>query len=252
MNNDGPAAYCFFQDLEPRLPMEVAFDRDYLLYAIKGALRVTVAEDSWLLPPSFAAWVPAHTPILVHIDKPVTTCSVLTLPGFCTALPAIPSVFQMSPMTRHMIRHCKDWGPDAEHPDEAKGFFLALLNACAGLVTRSVDVRRPTATDPALRAAIEFTESRLADNISAGDVARAAHLSERSLQRRFGENVGMTWSESLTRLRMIHAVQLLAEDDLSIIQIAGEVGFESLSAFNRAFRKFTATTPSEFRRTLRE
>ncbi len=252
MTSDLPAAYCFFQNVEPRPPLDAVFDRDYLLYAIKGALRVTVAEDIWLLPPSFAAWIPANTPIFVDIDKPVTTCSVLTSPGFCAALPDTPTVFQMSPMTRLMIRHCKDWGADGPHPDEANGFFLALLNVCAGLVTRSIDVKRPTATDPALQAAIAFTECHLTDGIAAGKVARAANLSERSLQRRFSENVGMSWSETLTRLRMIHAVQLLAEDDLSIIQIAGEVGFDSLSAFNRAFRKFAESTPSEFRKTLKE
>lgn len=251
MTNEPPEAYCFFQHLEPRPPLDAVFDRDYLLYAAKGALRVTVAQESWLLPPSFAAWAPAKTRLLVNIDKPVTTCSVLAAPGFCAAFPDRPTVFQMSPMTRHMIRHCKDWGPDAAHPSEAESVFLALLNVCAGLVARSVDVKHPTTTDPAVQKAITFTENRLADRITASDAARAANLSERSLQRRFRESVGMTWSETLTRLRMIRAVQLLAEDDLSIIQVAGEVGFESLSAFNRAFRKFAACTPSEFRAALR-
>ena len=251
MTQDLPAAYCFFQDIKPRPPLDAVFDRDYLLYAIRGALRVTIANDSWLLPPSFAAWVPADTPLLVEIDKPVTTCSVLTSPGFCAALPGKPTVFQMSQMTRLMIEHCKGWGPDDAHPDNAETFFRALLNTCGELSTHSVDTKRPAATDPTLKAALAFTESHLSDRIVAGDVARAVNLSERSLQRRFRDNIGMSWSETLTRLRMIHAVQLLAENDLSIIQIAGAVGFDSLSAFNRAFRKFANRTPTEFRRTLR-
>lgn len=247
-----PTAYCFFQDLEPRPPLDAVFDRDYLLYAVSGAFRVTVAGDIWLLPPSFAAWVPGNTPISVDIGNPVTTCSVLTSPKFCVNLPDTTTVFQMSPMARQMIQYCKDWGPDAPHPPEAEPFFLTLLNVCAGLVTKSIDVKRPTATDPALRRAIDLTEVRLAKTTTAGEVAREVSLSERSMQRRFREDVGMTWSETLTRLRMIRAVQLLAEDDLSIIQIAGESGFSSLSAFNRAFRSFAGGTPSDFRKALKE
>ncbi|MFL4470056.1 helix-turn-helix domain-containing protein [Tateyamaria armeniaca] len=252
MMADRPRAYCFFQDIEPRPPLDAVFDRDYLLYAASGALRVAVARDGWLLPPSFAAWVPANTPISVDIDNPVTTCSVLTSPRFCVSLPDTPTVFQMSPMARQMIQYCKDWGPDAPQPPEAEPFFLTLLNVCAGLVRKSLDVKRPTATDPVLRRAIDLTDVRLAGTITAGEVAHGVGLSERSMQRRFREDVGMTWSETLTRLRMIRSIQLLAHDDLSIIQIAGESGFSSLSAFNRAFRSFAGSTPSEFRKVLKE
>ncbi|MEM9873235.1 MAG: helix-turn-helix transcriptional regulator, partial [Pseudomonadota bacterium] len=232
MTRTQPRAYCFFQDIAPRPPLDAAFDRDYLLYAAKGALRVTVAGEHWVLPPSFAAWVPAGTPMIVTINTPVTTCSVLATPGLCEGLPDRPTVFQMSPMARQMIHYCRDWGKDTVHPPQAEPFFLALLNVCAVLVSESVDVKRPTATERALQRVIDVTEAGLATAITAGDVARQANMSERSLQRRFRDNVGMSWSEALTQLRMIRAVELLAIGDLSVIQIAGEVGFNSLSAFN--------------------
>ncbi len=252
MTTSLPAAYCFFQDLEPRPSLDAVFDRDYLLYAVSGALQLNVAGNSWRMPPSFAAWVPANTPICVDIDRPLTTCSVLTSPGFCTSLPDEPAVFQMSPMTRQMIQYCKYWGPDAIHPAQAEGFFRALLDVCAELLSKSIDVKRPTATDHTIRCAIKLTEARLADPITAGEIALEVRLSERSMQRRFRENVGMSWSETLTRLRMIHAVQLLAAGDQPVIQIAGDVGFSSLSAFNRAFRKFAACTPTHFRKALKD
>ncbi|MGR3503278.1 AraC family transcriptional regulator [Pseudaestuariivita sp.] len=231
--------------------MDAAFERDYLLYAVSGALRVTVGRETLILPPSFAAWVPAQTPMRVDIRKPVTTCSVLTSPGFCASFPTRATVFQMSPMARHMIRHCKRWGPEATHPPQAELFFRALLDVCADLSARSVDVKRPAATEPVMQNAIDQTEARLSEPVTAGMIARSVNLSERSMQRRFRDEVGLTWSETLSRLRMIHAVQLLAEDELSVIQIAGEVGFNSLSAFNRAFRNFAEKTPTEFRKALR-
>jgi len=250
MTRTDPRAYCFFQDLAPRPPLDAAFERDYLLYAVQGALRVSVGQERWVLPPSFAAWVPAGTPIVVTINTPVTTCSVLTAPGFCAELPDRPTVFQMSSMARQMIQYCRGWGKDADQPTQAEPFFLALLNVCAVLMKDSVNVNRPTATDPAVQRAIDITEAGLATAITAGDVARQANMSERSLQRRFRDDVGMNWSEALTQLRMIRAVELLAIGDLSVIQISGDVGFNSLSAFNRAFRKFAECTPTEFRKAL--
>lgn len=250
MIDDDAAAYCYFQDIKPRPPLDAVFERDYLLYAVRGSLRVNVGENSWLLPPSFAAWIPAGTPLRIELAHPVTSCSVLARPAFCTSFPKLPTIFQMSPLARHMITHCKDWGKNDLQPQEAEGFFLSLLNICANLVTHSVDVKRPYATDPALRRAIEVTENGLGEKLNAADVARAANLSERTMQRRFAEDVGLTWSQTLTRLRMIRAVELLSHDPLSVIQIAGECGFSSLSAFNRAFQTFASTTPTDFRKNL--
>lgn len=246
-----PTVYCFFQDIEPRPAWDAAFERDYLLYAVKGALRVEVAGQRWLLPPSFAAWVPANTRFLVEIPRPVTSCSVLAEQGFCTSFPRGPTVFQMSGLTREMIQHCKDWGPEAAQPTHAETFFLALLDTCAALAAQSIDVMCPTATDPALRKAIAFTEAHLDQPITAKAVARAAHLSERTLQRRFAEQVGASWVQTLTRIRMIRAVEVLADDQMSIIQVAATCGYASLSAFNRAFLEFAKITPSEFRKRLK-
>ncbi|PIB24364.1 hypothetical protein BFP76_03885 [Amylibacter kogurei] len=250
MTNTEPASYCFFQSLEPRPATRACFDRDYLIYAKTGALRVTINGESWLLAPSFAAWVPANTPMLVEISKPVTACSILARPGFCTLMPNTPIAFQMSPMTRHMVQHCKEWGKDNDHPPEAENFFQALLNACAALANSAIDIKRPFSHDPVLQKAIDFSDAHLSKKITAQDVARATNQSERTIQRRFSQNLGITWSQLVTQLRMIHGVQLLAEGDLSIIQISGECGYQSLSAFNRAFLKFANCTPSEFRKTL--
>lgn len=54
----------------------------------------------------------------------------------------------------------------------------------------------------------------------------------------------------LTRLRMIRALELVSGTRMQILQIANECGFKSLSAFNRAFRRFTGLTPTAFRSEL--
>lgn len=245
-----PRAYSFFQDIDPRPPLEAQFDRDYLLYAVSGALRVEVAGQSWLLPSSFAAWVPAGTGLRVSLLHPVTTCSILTDPGFAPGFGTAPCAFQMSTLARHMIRHCSPWGQEAKHPPEAETFFRALLDLCAGLARQSTEIARPRGESAPVNAAIDLTEARLTEPLTATGIARDTGQSERSMQRRFLAETGRTWSATLTRLRMIRAVELLSLDELSILQIAGACGYGSLSAFNRAFRSYAGTTPSAFRARL--
>ena len=58
----------------------------------------------------------------------------------------------------------------------------------------------------------------------------------------------MTWSQLLRHMRMIQAIELLSNLDSQMITISLQVGYHSLSSFNRAFKEFTSLTPTEFRR----
>lgn len=247
-----PPAYCFFHVFEPMAPTVRTFDRDYLLYAISGAVRLGVEGRRWLLPPAFAAWVPADTPVEIEMSHPVTSCSVLFERGFIGSTdPALPTrtvVFTMSPLAREMVAHCRRWGPDTMVDRSAETFFRALAQVCAELASRPSDVWRPYTADPALARAIAFTDANLERDLKVKEVAAAACMSERTLLRRYATETGMTWAHSLRRLRMIRAVELLTTTNASVATIANQVGYSALSAFNGAFRDFAGTTPTAMRR----
>ena len=68
-------------------------------------------------------------------------------------------------------------------------------------------------------------------------------MSERTLRRRFQAELGMGWDEYRRRARLLSAVEALSDGSRSITRIAADVGFESQSAFTKAFRQFTGKTP---------
>ena len=219
---------------------------------MSGAVRLGVTDREWLLPPAFAAWIPAGTPIAFEMPHPSTSCSVLFAPGFVTdvtpPLPTITAVFVMDALAREMVRHARRWGPDgAGYGPDAAAFFRALAGVVAGLARHPADVWRPAATDPALRTAIAFTEANHGRQIVVADAARAAGLTERTLLRRYASKLGITWAQSLRRIRMITAMERLATTQDPITMIALDVGYQSLSAFNAAFRDFAGATPSAIR-----
>ncbi|GHB40185.1 AraC family transcriptional regulator [Pseudovibrio japonicus] len=248
-----PPAYCVYREFPVCGREQVSFDRDYLLYSMRGAVRLGVEGRCWTLPPAFAAWIPAGTQLEIEVIHTVTSCSLLLQQGFAetagVTLPDKTVVFSMNRLAREMIAYTTRWRPeDVDWGAEADTFFKALVQVCAGLASRPTDVWRPTVQDDVLARALAYTEDNLAKPLQIADVAAAANVSERTLLRRYAEEAGMTWSQCLRRLRMIRAVELLSHEDEQVIQIAGAVGYASLSAFNKAFRDFTGQTPTEFRK----
>lgn len=246
-----PPAYCFHRVFPAREPDTVRFDRDYLLYAVRGAIRIEVDGRRWILAPCFAAWIPALTDIRIEITHPTECCSVLYVPGFVESLPSETVVFAVSSLARLMIRHSRRWGADGVGFDQhAETFFRALAQTCVELAATPSDVWRPSAAEARTAKAIAWAETHLHENVGLPDAASAAGTSERTLSRLLVSETGLTWAQTLRRLRMIRAVELLARWESSkdqITQVSLASGYASLSAFERAFREFIGLTPSAFR-----
>ncbi len=241
-------AFCVYQEFPPEERSELTFDRHYLMYAIKGSVRLEEDGRRWTLPPSFAAWIPADTPIMIDIAQPITCCSVLYSPDFVTKPPKATKVFTMTSLTRDMIFHCRRWGPETTKFDlYAESFFRSLELACTELADLPSDVWQPMGKSDRILRAIRYTEQNLAEEIVLSDVANATHTSERTLLRHYVEEVGMTWQQSLRRMRMIRSLELLSNTNDQVAQVALQAGYSSLSAFNKAFRTFAGYTPTEFR-----
>ena len=70
------------------------------------------------------------------------------------------------------------------------------------------------------------------------------------MRRQFRADTGMSWQEYRTTSRVLRAMTMLAEPDLTVLDAAVAVGFESLSGFNRAFLRLTGERPSDYRRRI--
>ncbi|GGD07899.1 AraC family transcriptional regulator [Halopseudomonas salina] len=80
-------------------------------------------------------------------------------------------------------------------------------------------------------------------------IAALLHLSVRSLQRRLAER-DISWRQLLDQTREQLASEYLADASLSATDIAFLLGFSEQSAFNRAFRRWTGSSPERYRRRL--
>ena len=93
---------------------------------------------------------------------------------------------------------------------------------------------------------MRYTNEHLA-GVTATAVCAAIGLSERTLSRRFNAATNMTWRQYLLQSRLLRGMALLTEPRRTVIDVATTVGFESVSAFTRAFKNLTTETPTAYR-----
>jgi AraC-like DNA-binding protein len=96
----------------------------------------------------------------------------------------------------------------------------------------------------------ELISEKFGEELSIGDIARHVGLHPGYAMTLFRHQTGSTLGAYLTRQRIAHAQRLLATTSLSILEIASESGFNSLSRFYEAFKTETHHTPRQFRARL--
>ena len=241
-----PAAGAIIQDeYDLDCPWHV-HDMHQLQYAFEGAIEVEDERARHLLPRQLAAWIPAGVPHRTSLRR-VRSGSVLFAPEMVPAAGDRVRIIEVAPLMREMVLGAMRWPLHGAQDQIARAYFTALGLLCAEWLQHEAKLSLPTTTDTSLKAAMDYTREHLMEGAVAG-AARAAGLSERSLRRRFRSEVGMTWEAYRRRARLLAAIPLLGETDRPIGVIAADVGFESQSAFAKAFRSFTGKTPMAFRR----
>ena len=102
--------------------------------------------------------------------------------------------------------------------------------------------------DRIVGAALKAVHQRPAHAWTLGELAREAGASRSVLAERFQSFVGSSPMQYLTQWRMLVASDLLARSKAPLAQIAGEVGYQTDTAFSRAFRREFGAPPAAWRR----
>jgi AraC-like DNA-binding protein len=242
-----PEAYCLHREFMLEGPISFEVDRHYLLYASSGTMRLEAVGQRWTLPPARAALIAARQPVSITIQTRLTSASVLFTPHFMPDPPAV-AVFDMSPLARALIGECHEYGPDAGPlPPYGQSLFQMLATAVLRLSETPSPLSLPLPISEPLRRALDLTEACASDGPTFSEIAYQTGQSDRALSRRFAVEMGMTWRQALCRIRMMRAVEALAGSQMSVTEIAFLVGYNSVSAFNAAFRDLLHVSPTEYR-----
>jgi len=98
-----------------------------------------------------------------------------------------------------------------------------------------------------VRNAKVFIHAHLAEPMSLEAVASAVNVSPFHFCKLFKRATGLTFTDFVNRARVEKAKRMLMKPAARITEVAYDVGFQSLSHFNRSFRRIADESPTEFR-----
>ncbi|HEX4816773.1 MAG TPA: helix-turn-helix transcriptional regulator [Nonomuraea sp.] len=221
-------------------------DTHQIAYACRGVVTVTTDAGTWVAPASRAIWVPAGT-VHEHRAHGDTDLRLVGLTGNPLALTR-PAVLAVGPLLRELIIACTDGPtPGATSPDVPerdggeRGRLLAvLLDQLRRAPEQPLHI--PAPKDPRLVAVCEVLRRDPADGRTLARLAAEAGTSERTLARLCGRELGMSFPQWRTQLRLHRALSLLAEG-MPVTAVAHRCGWASASAFIDVFRRAYGHTP---------
>ena len=98
-----------------------------------------------------------------------------------------------------------------------------------------------------LQRAIDYIHGHLDQDLSLAKLASVAQMSPYYFARLFKQFIGAPPHQYLTKRRIEKAKQLLANKDLSILEVTQQIGLQSQSHFTNLFRRTVGKTPSAYR-----
>jgi AraC-like DNA-binding protein/ligand-binding sensor protein len=178
-------------------------------------------------------------------------------------------VFQQPPNLASFTRTAKvlsEWGIGQELEELRDAYFesrvvsppqydstIGLLRVFAehlSILGNQMVVQQENVEPLLIQKAKEYIIEHQNEHVSLGQVAKAVNVSPFYFCKLFKKATGLNYVDYLSRLRVEKAKNLLLNPNLRVSEIAYEIGFQSLTHFNRVFKKVVGQPPMTYRRKL--
>jgi AraC-like DNA-binding protein/ligand-binding sensor protein len=173
-----------------------------------------------------------------------------------------PTKHEFKKLTRQLL----EWGREIDLKRFEEAYFqtrvvskrqyesiirlLAIFAQHLAALSNQLMVREEKAEAPMIARARGYIADHQGEEISLKEVARAVNTSAFYFCKMFKQATGLTFTDYLARVRVEKVKSLLLNPHTRVSEAAFEAGFQSLSQFNRVFKKIEGMSPSDFREKL--
>lgn len=213
-----------------------------LIHAASGVLMISTGAGSWVVPSSWAVWVPAQVPHRIRAAAPSAFRTVYFAPGAFARLPEMCGAITVSPLMRELILRTVALGMLDRREQVELAMAIVLTNEIARAPAPPFGLPEPRSD--ATRRAVERL-FRGEDEAGLAAVARETGMSLRTLERRFIAETGTSLGRWRRRGAMLASVERLAAG-ASVKQAAAAAGYATPSAYVAAFRAEFGETPGRY------
>jgi AraC-like DNA-binding protein len=164
------------------------------------------------------------------------------------------------------VKQVREWGVDVDVEALRQAYFsskvipvrqheavvklLSIFAQHLSMLSNQVVVQHENAEPPVITRAKEYIQEHQTENLRLGHVAKVCNTSTFYFCKMFKKVTGINFTDYLSRVRIEKSKNLLLNPNLRVSEIAFEVGFQSLTHFNRVFKKILGQSPTEYRAQL--
>jgi len=175
-----------------------------------------------------------------------------------------PSAKQFAATTRQLVK----WGTEVDLKRLEEAYFqtrvvskkqydaiLRLITIFAlhlSALSNQLTVQETNAENPSIARARIYITDQFAEDITLESVAKQVNMSAFYFCKMFKKATGITFTDYLARVRVEKVKNLLLNPNKRISEAAYETGFQSLSQFNRVFRRIAGEPPTAYRERLHQ
>lgn len=217
--------------------------RGQLLYGASGAVMVTTAQGTWVMPPQCGMWIPGGTVHDVRMLGVVNTRSLYLEAEAATGLPDRCQVVEISPLMRSLMADAVDLPVEYD------------LNSRAGAVMALI--QHELQEMPVLPLSLPFPEHpALAERCRAFLVAPTPHetidgwcetlgMSRRSFTRLFRQQTGLSFAVWRQQACLVAALPRLVAGE-PVTTVALDLGYDNPAAFTTMFKRLLGASPRHY------
>jgi AraC-like DNA-binding protein len=168
--------------------------------------------------------------------------------------------------TNRALKRIREWGFDLDHDDVAKRYeatpvvrrdayqarvkLLQFFADQLGTLANQIVLSQRCAEPPHITRARQLIDAQFQQNITLASISRQVGMSSFYFCKQFKKTTGVNYTDYVSRVRVEKAKNLLLNPNYRVSEIGYEIGFKSLTHFNRVFKRIVRESPTEYRQHL--
>ncbi|QJD94845.1 AraC family transcriptional regulator [Mucilaginibacter robiniae] len=247
------SVYVLHERTERRFPVH-HHAKGQITYVEGGVAYLHVDDTAYIIPARHYVWVPCglnHFLKVRHSASAIRSIYFYTYDDDSSPFYSRMGIYPVNNLLHEMMIYTGQWRGHIHPESRHYSFFTALKNLLSVSETQNLPIVLPTTQNDRLQPVLQYLDTYAAQLLTLSTVSQKFGLSERTLSRLFQSTLSMSFLQYLKQLRMVKAVELMLQTDLTLSQIAFATGYGSISAFSNTFYQQTQMRPSEFLHTIK-
>lgn len=248
VDTEPKSIYCHHDLMGELLIPEHSHNKAQFLYTEGGVVYVRTDSHTYFLPARHFIWIPAGVHHSIHPSSESVMMRNLYFPvdNKDSVFYGKEGIYPVNDLILNLLLYTNRWNGNLQKGTKNYVVASALKILLADTAQESLSLSLPMPKDKRLAKVVDYIAKNLDKSLLFADIAAKFGFSTRTLHRLFIKDLGMPFIRFFTICRMLRAIELLAEKQMPVSEIALAVGYNSLPTFSNTFFKLLGIRPTEY------